>query len=365
MTKRFVQTGSVLQRSIALRMTIVLLSLAGSTALCAADNVTDVATRAAGRISPLPTVAPKINGQEDSKAPGPELTWRDNITDVAIGPAGRVIGVGSAGLVINVGDLVSRIVPRSLSGHRDFLSASSDGKGNYWLADRAGNISLLDAQGNLGEAQITAAEGALFKLTRLVDGSLLGAGEFGSVMSLPIGGDDWEVLRLPWDQLLGSAFREDEGDVVPHLYGICQARDGTVYITGEYGLVLVRVEGIWQISYQPDSKGNLFACAASPSGEVVAVGQLGRALLLRGSAWSDLPVEIQKDLYAVTSAKIGFVAAGEHGVVLTLNPDSDRQPAWQKLSLSSPPRWLSAILTVDEGLLVVGNGGYISRLPSP
>lgn len=322
-------------------MTIVLLlSLVGSAApLCAAED--------------LPSIPPRS-----------ELTLRDNITDVTIGPAGRIIGVGSAGLVINVGDPISRIVSRSLSGHRDFLSISSDGKGNYWLADRAGKIYLLDAQANLGEARTTAAEGAIFKLTRLVDGSLLGVGEFGSVISLPVGGNEWEVLRLPWDQLLDSAFRDDQGDVIPHLYGICQTADGTIYITGEYGLVLVRSEGTWQISYRADSKGNLFACAASPSGDVVAVGQRGRALLLKGNVWSDLSVEVQKDLYTVTSAETGFVVAGEHGVVLALNPDSDNQPAWKKLNLSSPPRWVSAILAVDKGFLVVGNGGYINRLPS-
>lgn len=360
MTKGLVQNSSVMQTPIALRMTIVLLlSLAGSGApLCAADDLPGVA-------STLPTVAPKTKGREASNPLGSELTWWDNITDMAIGPGGRIIGVGSAGLVIDVGDFVARIVPRSLSGHRDYLSAASDGKGNYWLADRTGKVSLLDAQGNLGDAQTTTAEGALFKLIRLIDGSLLGVGEFGSVLSLPVGSDDWEVLRLPWDQLLSSAFRDGEGDVIPHLYGVCQTRDGTIYITGEYGLVLVRIEGIWQISYRPDRKGNLFACATLPTGEVVAVGQLGRALLLRGSAWSDLPVEVQKDLYAVTSAKTGFVAVGEHGVVLALKPDSDSQPAWQKLNLPSPPRWLSAILAVDEGLLVVGNGGYISRLQSP
>lgn len=337
---------------------VLLLSLAGSAApLCAADDSPSIA-------NPLPMVAPKINGRESGIHPRSELTWRDNITDVAIGPAGRIIGVGSAGLVINVGDPIARIVPRSLSGHRDFLSISSDGKGNYWLADRAGKISLLDAQSNLEEAQSTAVEGAIFKLTRLIDGSLLGVGEFGSVISLPVGGNEWKVLRLPWDQLLDSAFRDDQGDVIPHLYGICQAADGAIYITGEYGLVLVRREGTWQISYRADSKGNLFACAASPSGEIVAVGQRGRALILRGSVWSDLSAEVQKDLYAVTSIETGFVAAGEHGIVLALNPGSDSQPTWKKLKLSSPPRWLSAILAVDEGLLVVGNGGYISRLPS-
>lgn len=315
-----------------------------------------------GMSAAIPAPHPGLNTNR-----GSDLTWRDGITDLAASADGQVIAVGPTGLVMDLGTVATRLIPRAASGERSFLAVAADEAGTYWVADRQGQVSRFGARGELFPAQDTGAQGALFKLARLADGSLLGVGEFGSVVALPEGTRQWRALELPWPGLL-KTLQDREGDVVPHLYGVCQAPNGDLYLTGEYGLILARTSAGWHVSREADSSGNLFACAASADGSVLAVGQIGRAVLLSGEGWRQLPAGTPNDLYAVAWDDGDFVAVGDQGAVLALRGGAaDAEPVWRASTPSSAVsvRWLSAILATDNQFVVAGSGGYIERLSLP
>ena len=300
----------------------------------------------------------------DSTPPG-DITWRDNIADMISGLDGQLLAVGPAGLILNLNDGSRRLLPRTAIGSRDFLAAAVAGSGSFWLADRFGHVLLLDDEGHLSDPQETGAEGALFKLLRLTDGTLLGVGEFGSVVSLMPGGRQWQNHELPWGDLLQTLY-ETEGEVIPHLYGVCQDVNGTVYVTGEFGLVLSWNQQSWQLARQTDGNGNLFACAVSAQHDLIAVGQLGTAVLKIDDTWHSTPVQSGHDLYTVTPTKAGFAAAGNLGQVVAIEPRSSKGFQWYSVPLPTPPPgWLSSILHLNNELLVAGSGGYFNRISTP
>ncbi len=328
----------------------------------AGDAKTEAATSGAGMPGAVSVPRPGAGGG----AAIPGVSWRDGITGLSGDANGQVIAVGPNGLVLEVGDQSRRLVPRSPTGERDYLSIVDNGKGGFWLSDRLGGVSLLGVDKKLATAQTTGAEGAIFDLALLLDGSLMGVGEFGSVITLPVGGDEWLLVELPWEILLAK-LQATEGDVIPHLYAICEAGDGTVYLAGEYGVVLVRQGLDWQLSRDADIHGNLFDCGVSPAGEVLAVGQLGRGSLLINGEWQDMERMSEKDLFAVAWASDRFVAVGESGLVVGLAPDSST--SWRSHELvpeGMPARWLAAVLPISEKkVLLAGSGGRLQWLALP
>ena len=101
-----------------------------------------------------------VNSQDGSGQQQATFTWRDNIVDLTVGTDGQVIGVGPVGLIANLTDTDSRMVPRGLAGENDYLAVAIDGNGGYWLADRDGRVARMDGNGNVGEARDTGAGGA-------------------------------------------------------------------------------------------------------------------------------------------------------------------------------------------------------------
>lgn len=285
------------------------------------------------------------------------LSHRDTLFASAVSNQTR-LAVGARGLLL-IGNASGKRWQRIDTGAKDNWLAAIDHKdGGFLIAGSAGRLAGVNAQGKLEQKAPIDTKSAILSLTRF-NGRLYATGEFGSLFVSADEGRSWQPEDLPWNQYLAQAWKE-LGESKPHLFGSCLSGDGrTLYVVGEYGLVLGLHNGVWTQVHGGKVQPAIFACATQGSA-LYAVGQRGTLIRSadQGKSWADQRFS-DADLYAALPTSRGLLVAGDLAT-LAACVDKCRQVVTPDLL-----RWTLQLLATDAAnqVLLVGSGLKSVRLP--
>ena len=285
------------------------------------------------------------------------LSHRDTLFASAVSSQAR-LAVGARGLLL-IGDASGKRWQRIATGAKDNWLAAIDLKdGGFLIAGSVGRLARVNAQGKLEQMTPIDTKSAILSLIRF-DGRLYATGEFGALFVSADEGRSWQPEDMPWNQYLAQAWKE-LGVAMPHLFGSCLSGDAsTLYIVGEYGLVLGMHNGSWTQVHGGKVQPAIFACATQ-GGSLYAVGQRGTVIRSadQGKSWTDQRFS-DADLYAALPTSRGLLVAGD---LATLAACMEK---CRLVVAPDLPRWTLQLLAtgVADQVLLIGSGLKLVRLP--
>jgi len=181
-------------------------------------------------------------------------------------------------------------------------------------------------------------------------------GAFGRIITSNDFGKTWSPVAVNWADFVKDGYE-------PHLYDVRIAFDGSIIVAGEFGTLIRSRDraATWQ---QLRSGGaSLFSIAFLPSGLGIAVGQNG--LVVRstdgGNTWSDVGVPTTGNLVGVwASSSSEVIAVG----MRTLIRSSDGGRSWRSSFGPDVVRgWYESVQgAAGGGIFLVGHDGGIAKL---
>lgn len=304
---------------------------------------------------------------ENGDAGRPLIEKRDAFFDAARPRAGLVVAVGKWGKILRSEDegrswhLVSSPVTQDLLSlsFRDESHGAVVGTGGTYLESMDG--------GSTWAARPLGTDRQLITV-RFASGLGLVVGAFGTLLRSESGGDDWKPVDVDWQEILPE-ISDTLGAVEPYLFDVAICDASTVFLVGEYGLVLSSRDA--GLTWRREHGGalldrHLFAAVCLDDGSVVAAGQGGEILVRDASDATWLPAEspVPYDLYglATLGGASSLVAVGDLGTLLVSETGgrSFRKLAFGLPEASAPSapryRWISSAVPAAE-LLLVGESG--------
>ncbi len=285
------------------------------------------------------------------------LSPRDNLFASAMSGSVR-LAVGASGLIL-IGDASGKRWQRIDSGTKDNWFAAIDLKDDgFLIAGPAGRLAHINSQGKLEQMTPIDTKSAILSLTRF-DDRLYAAGEFGALFISVDEGRSWQAENMPWRLYLQEAWKE-LGESKPHLFGSCLSDDRrTLYMVGEYGLVLRLHGGIWTQVHGGKVQPAIFACA-NRGDTLYAVGQRGTLIRSKdqGKSWVDQRFT-DADLYAALPTSEGVFFAGDLAAFGACVNEC------RQIFVPDLPRWTLQLLATGEAgqVLLLGSGLRSVRLP--
>jgi photosystem II stability/assembly factor-like uncharacterized protein len=149
---------------------------------------------------------------------------------------------------------------------------------------------------------------------------------------------------------------------VGRLNGVALGADGTLLAAGEYGTILRSTDkgAIWSL-VDRKTEYNLKSITIGADGTALAAGDYGTILRStdKGATWSLVDQKTEYNLRSITIGADGTaLAAGEDGTILR---STDKGLSW-KLGVKQTEQWLWSITLGSNGTaLSVGTGGTILR----
>ncbi|MEM9385361.1 MAG: YCF48-related protein [Pseudomonadota bacterium] len=226
--------------------------------------------------------------------------------------------------------------------------------------DMDATLAVEDAQWALEDLQTALQEGPSNPFLTLWfdgDGKGVAAGAYGTLFATGNGGEAWTL-----------AARTIENPDKYHYYGIDQARDGTLYLVGEAGLLYRSDDGgaNW-ITLDSPYEGSYFSVLTGVDGDeayVLAFGLRGNIYRStdRGEQWQRIDADNQASLTAGTHLADGrLVLVGNSGAILT-SGDHGRtfSVRYRQDRLS-----LSGVAAADASHVVVVGAAGIHRVEIP
>jgi hypothetical protein len=213
----------------------------------------------------------------------------------------------------------------------------------------------------------------------------------GSAENVFIVGDQGTVLH--WD---GTALLREESGTSANLRGVAVGSANLTYAVGEQGTILRRQDGVWSADV-PVTDAVLNAVWADDA-TAAAVGEQGTALVFSGGVWTVIPNARNDNYYAITNSDDGLTSIGSLGVVSHINLEAKSisavsLPGYTKLLAGAtrwstgayfvgveggfffwsagkavkteglPPVFLRAVAVAGGDAWVVGNEGFVAKLP--
>lgn len=210
---------------------------------------------------------------------------------------------------------------------------------------------LLDDTGfALDEAQVAVEEGMTSPLLNVWfadDNNGYAMGAYGVVLRTRDGGQSWAIQ--------GNRLENPENY---HFYAIAQSSAGTLILAGEAGTLLRSLDGgnTWERIESPYT-GSFFDAVAASDGGLLIFGLRGNVFrsLDEGASWSPVATGDNRTLMCGTAGDDGSVIlAGAAGAVLR----SDDAGATFKVIPTTGNKVYSGVTTAPDGrVLLVGFGG--------
>jgi photosystem II stability/assembly factor-like uncharacterized protein len=214
-----------------------------------------------------------------------------------------------------------------------------------WALDDA-SFALEDAEAAIDEGITTPLLDVWFGDGR--NGYALGA--YGILLQTSDGGESWSL----------RSGRLDNPDNF-HLYGITRSLSGTLVVAGESGTLFRSPDGgqTWQ---RPESpyQGSFFGNVAAADGSLLVFGLKGNVFrsVDEGATWSAIDTGDQRTLLAgITQADGTIVLVGSAGAVLT---SDDNGNSFKTIPTTGNRVYSSVTGSADGRLLLVGFGGVSS-----
>jgi len=213
--------------------------------------------------------------------------------------------------------------------------------------------ALDDSMFALEEAMAAVDEGMTSPLLKVWfadarDGYALGA--FGVFLRTRDGGETWVM----------EGNRLDNPDKY-HLYDIARSSSGTLLVAGEAGTLLRSLDGgnAWQ-RIESIYPGSFFGAVAASDGSLLIFGLRGNVFrsVDDGASWSPVNTDDQRTLLGgATQAAGTIVLVGSAGAVLSSN---DNGNSFKTIPTTGNRVYSGVAGSADGGLLLVGFGGISS-----
>jgi photosystem II stability/assembly factor-like uncharacterized protein len=210
--------------------------------------------------------------------------------------------------------------------------------------------ALDEALFALEEAQLAVDEGMTTPLLRVWfanDGTGYALGAYNVFLRSSDGGVTWE----------SHSYRLDNPNKY-HLYGIARSSAGTLLLAGEAGTLLRSLDdgATWERVVTP-YEGSFFGTVASSDGSLLIFGLRGNVFRStdEGASWMDIDTHDNRTLMCGTADADGTVVlAGAAGAVLH---SSDSGLSFRVLPTEGNRVYSDVITNPDGSLLLVGFGG--------
>ncbi|GGB81334.1 hypothetical protein GCM10011352_03830 [Marinobacterium zhoushanense] len=304
---------------------------------------------------------------------------------------GRLIGVGEYGAIVWSDDRGAHWqqadVPVSVGlnaiamqdavngwavGHAGVVLSTEDG-GASWhqVLDgvSAAQLLLIEAEqladkGELDDLRLTMARLSLqdgadkpfFDIAITEGKRLIAVGAFNLAFATDDAGTTWKPLSYALPNPMES-----------HLYAV-DARGATVFIAGEFGLVMRSVDGGHSFqALETPYQGSFFDIAYNGRDLVVA-GLRGNVFLSRdaGDSWQQVEGGGTASVSAVESLADGaFLLTDQAGQLWRLEPGAEVDLHYSRLEIEALPPASDAVLVDNEQLFVTGMGGTVGPLTMP
>ena len=169
-------------------------------------------------------------------------------------------------------------------------------------------------------------------------------GAYGLYLSTQDGGHRWRRHRI------------DEEE--PHLFSVAHARDGTLYMVGEFGSIFVSTDkgAVWKRMDSP-YQGTFFGVLELQDSSVLIFGLRGTVFRSsdKGKTWTQIVTGTKSGLFAGQEAEDGTVwLVGQSGSILSSKDGGQTFTVGNRGNRNAIG---SLLLTDDGGLILVGEGG--------
>jgi photosystem II stability/assembly factor-like uncharacterized protein len=253
-------------------------------------------------------------------------TWQTKLTGVDVA---RLSAAAAANKVEQLQAAVEQATPETLEDLE-------------WALDDA-SFALEDAEAAIDEGITTPLLDVWFEDGR--NGYALGA--YGVLLHTSDGGENWSL----------QSGRLDNPDNF-HLYGIARSRSGTLLIAGESGTLLRSLDG-GQTWLRPESPyaGSFFGTVAAADGSLLAFGLKGNVFrsIDEGATWSAIDTGDQRTLLGgMTRADGRIILVGSAGAVLV---SDDNGNSFSTIPTTGNRVYSTVTGTVDGKLMLAGFGG--------
>nr|WP_298057693.1 hypothetical protein [uncultured Halomonas sp.] len=231
---------------------------------------------------------------------------------------------------------------RSLKAYKGGVLIVGDQGHLYYLKDH--RLDRLESNSNHD----------LMDIVTLPTGEALAVGDFGTIMTAAV--DFTAALAAPPSAPARSPWVAMESPTDRQLWGIHEAADGTCYVCGEAGTVLVLEGERWRALPAPSELS--VHCLCDTGNGLFAAGQLGRIYRFDGSQWQ-LHFDLHLDVTILAmwgNAPDSIFAVGDEGLILYFDGLGwKRMPSGTQSALYGLWGWGS------DRLLAVGDFGLVLR----
>lgn len=321
-------------------------------------------------------INPQFNAVEDDTHAKVLFTRHDATYARAVVGDGNLIAVGKFGRIFR--SSIERLDWKEVSSPTTedlYGIAFRDARNGIVVGAEGTYLETVDG-GRTWNSRDMNTRSDLLTVMLKADGSGIITGTFGLLWRTDSGGANWEPISITWEEVLSDVWK-NYVSVEAHLYGAAMV-DSTVWVVGEYGLVLISTDG--GRSFERRRGGqftdpHLFAVAIDPtdSSRGIAVGQVGLTVSTTdgGTTWEESS-SWETDLYAIALHADGTVIAGDLGSVLQL-PDVGRPGEFRIIATAGwadgaalGDSWIAELQHIGQDrFLVLGKGGFRTfSLPS-